>query len=65
MKILIGIDWSQKHHDVRIHNQAGACLLKLQIPHSLAGFQQLEQTIKQFNPEPACCLVAIETADNL
>ncbi|HID52192.1 MAG TPA: hypothetical protein EYP41_09160, partial [Anaerolineae bacterium] len=65
MKILIGIDWSQKHHDVRIHNEAGACLAKLQIPHSLAGFQQLEQQVQQFNPEPTHCLVAIETADNL
>lgn len=65
MKTLIGIDWSQKHHDVRIHNEAGACLAKLQIAHSLAGFQQLEQKIKQFNSEPNNCLVAIETADNL
>ena len=65
MKTLIGIDWSQKHHDVRIHNEVGACLAKLQIPHSLTGFQQLEQKIKQFNSVPNHCLVAIETADNL
>lgn len=65
MKTLIGIDWSQKHHDVRIHNEAGACLAKLQIAHSLTGFQQLEQKIKQCNSEPNNCLVAIETADNL
>lgn len=65
MKTLIGIDWSQNHHDVRIHNEAGACLAKLHIPHTLAGFQQLEQAIQQVNPEPGNCLVAIETADNL
>lgn len=65
MKTLIGIDWSQKHHDVRIHNEAGACLAKLQIAHSLAGFQQLEEKVSQFNAQPAHCLVAIETADNL
>lgn len=65
MKTLIGIDWSQRHHDVRVHNEAGACMAKLQIAHSLAGFQQLEEKISQFNNQPEHCLVAIETADNL
>lgn len=65
MKTLIGIDWSQKQHDVRIHNEKGACLARFQIPHSLAGFQQLEKRVSQVNPEPDHCLVAIETAENL
>lgn len=65
MKTLIGIDWSQDHHDVRIHNEAGACLARFQIPQTLAGFQQLAQKIGQVNPEPSHCLVAIELADQL
>lgn len=65
MKTLIGIDWSQKHHDVRIHNDKGACLARFQITHSLTGFQELEKQITAINPEPRDCLVAIETAENL
>jgi transposase len=65
MKTLIGIDWSQAHHDVRIHNEGGACLARFQIAHSLAGFEQLVKQISRINPEPSHCLLAIETADNL
>jgi transposase len=65
MKTLIGIDWSSQRHDVRIHNERGACLARFAIPHTLAGFQQLEAKIAQVNPHPRNCLVAIETADNL
>jgi transposase len=65
MKTLIGIDWSQAHHDVRIHNEHGACLARFRIPHTEAGFQDLKKRISQFNPKPEACLVAIETAVNL
>jgi transposase len=64
MQTLIGIDWSEAHHDVRIHSEAGACLARFQIPHTLTGFQRLEAQIQRVNPEPSACLVAIETADN-
>ena len=64
MKILIGIDWSQKHHDVRIHNERGACLAQFQVGHTLAGFQKLTNEIAKVNPNPQDCLVAIETAEN-
>lgn len=65
MKTLIGIDWSEKHHDVRIHNKRGACLAQFQIEHSLEGFTYLAAQIEGFNPDPGNCLVAIETKHNL
>ena len=65
MKTLIGIDWSQQHHDVRIHNEKGACLARFQIAHTQAGFQELEKRVAAVNPEPSHCLMAIETAENL
>lgn len=65
MKTLIGIDWSQAHHDVRIHNEHGACLTRFRIAHTEAGFEQLKKRIAQINPNPSNCLVAIETANNL
>jgi hypothetical protein len=65
MQTRMGIDWSEAHHDVRIHSEAGVCLARSQIPPTLSGFQQLEAQIQRVNPEPSACLVAIETADNL
>jgi len=65
MKTLIGIDWSQKHHDVRIHNEAGALLSRFRILHHWEGFQKLEQEIAQVNSEPRDCLIGIETTNNM
>jgi len=65
MKTLIGIDWSQKHHDIRLHNEAGALLSRFRIAHSWQGFQKLEHEISQVNAEPGNCLIGIETADNM
>jgi len=65
MELLIGIDWSQDHHDVRVLSEAGASLLRFQIPHSPAGFDRFEERIAQFNVPPTHCLVALETAHNL
>jgi transposase len=65
MKTLIGIDWSQEHHDVRIHNEQGACLTKFQVEHTPSGFERLTKEISKVNSNPQACLVAIETAENL
>ncbi len=65
MKTLIGIDWSQKHHDIRLHNEAGALLSRFRTAHSWEGFQKLEHEIAQVNAEPDNCLIGIETANNL
>jgi transposase len=64
MKSYIGIDWSEKHHNVCILNKVGACLNLFKIPHSLAGFQQLEEHMDQVNQVAADCQVGIETHDN-
>ena len=64
MKSYIGIDWSEKHHNGCILNEAGACLSRFQVPHTLAGFQRLEHQLTQVNQVAADCLVAIETEHN-
>ena len=65
MKTIIGIDWSEKKHCVHAYNEAGAQLLRLEIAATVTGFQELVHKLSQLNPEPANCLVAIETAHNL
>jgi transposase len=64
MKSYIGIDWSEKHHNVCILNKAGASLNRFQVAHTLAGFQRLEQQLAQVNEVAADCLVGIETHHN-
>ncbi len=65
MKTIIGIDWSEKKHCVHAYNEGGAQLLRLEVPATVAGFRRLAQQVNKLNPEPANCLVAIETAHNL
>ena len=65
MKLLIGIDWSQDHHDVCIMNEAGAIIVRFEISHSPEGFAKLEKNIDKLDVPPANCLVALETAYNL
>jgi transposase len=64
VKSFIGIDWSEKHHNVCILNQAGAMQNGFQIRHSLEGFQHLQLQLSRLNPVAADCLVAIETKHN-
>jgi transposase len=65
MALLIGIDWSQDHHNVRIHNQAGGLVVRFQMAHSPTGFAKLDEQIDKLGVPPASCLVALETAHNL
>lgn len=65
MKSYVGIDWSEARHDVRVHNEAGACVARFAVPHTLEGFQQLDEKLQAINANPVDCLVAIETHDNL
>jgi transposase len=64
MKSYIGIDWSEKRHNVCILNESGACLSRFQIPHTQAGFLHLEQQLSQVNQGAADCMVGIETRNN-
>jgi hypothetical protein len=43
MKVYNGIDWSENKHDVCFMHETGEVLLMLQIQHTIAGFQQLDQ----------------------
>ena len=65
MKTIIGIDWSEQKHCVHLYNEVGALLSRFEIEHSVAGVAQLERRLARVNPEPAACLIAIETSHNL
>jgi transposase len=65
MEVYIGIDWSEKWHDVCMMNQAGAQLALFRIEHSPSGFRQLDKAIKQLEVPLGQCRVAIESSYNL
>jgi transposase len=65
MTVYIGIDWSEKKHDVVFLNEAGAILGQLTMAHTLDGLQNLEKTRQHLGVDRAECLIALETAHSL
>jgi transposase len=61
----LGIDWSEKKHDIAYMNPAGAVVAQQTIAQTVAGFQQLEEKRQQLGVAAADCLVGLETAHNL
>ncbi|MBV7334440.1 IS110 family transposase [Chloroflexi bacterium TSY] len=43
MKVKMGIDWSEKKHDVMMLDETGRALGYAQIEHSQKGFRQIEE----------------------
>lgn len=65
MKVYLGIDWSEKKHDLCLLNQTGAVLKSWQISHTQSGFSEIPIAIQELGLEPQDCYVGIETAYNL
>jgi transposase len=60
-----GIDWSEGHHNLCILNEAGACLSRIEVDHTVEGFQRIDDERLKLGATPQACPVAIETAHNL
>jgi transposase len=60
-----GVDWSERHHNLCIQNEAGATISELELKQSLEGFEQLDRERRKLDVPAADCLVAIETSHNL
>lgn len=65
MPVYIGIDWSEKKHDVVFLNEAGAMVAQLSMSHSPEGLLNLEKTRQYAGLEIQECWVALETAHTL
>ena len=53
MRLFVGDDWAQEHHDVEVMDQAGKVLAKKRLPEGVAGMAQLHGLIGRFVPEDA------------
>lgn len=65
MTVYIGIDWSEKKHDLCFLNQVGEVQQYLKIEHSPNGFVELEKARERLGIERGECVIGIETHHNL
>ena len=65
MKVYLGIDWSERKHDVCMINECGEVIQQLVIEHSPEGFLALDMARRKMEIEARECVVGLETAHNL
>jgi hypothetical protein len=53
MRLFIGDDWAEDHHDVELMDRAGMVLAKKRLPEGVAGMAQLHELIGRHVPEDA------------
>jgi len=63
--VLVGIDWSEKWHDVCLMDESGRVLSRRRVGDSLAGLSQLQALIAEHAADPAEAVIGIETPRGL
>ena len=53
MRLFVGDDWAEDHHDVEVMDEAGKVLAKKRLPEGVAGMTQLHELIGRHVPEDA------------
>ena len=48
--IFVGDDWSEQHHDIEIHNEAGGRLGRKRLPEGIAGIAELHALVGEHLP---------------
>ena len=64
MRLFVGDDWAEDHHDVEVMDEAGRVLAKRRLPEGVAGIAQLHELVGRYLPgdaEDAEVAVGIET----
>jgi hypothetical protein len=64
MRLLVGDDWAEDHHDVEVMSEAGKVLAKRRLPEGVAGIAQLHELIGRHlgeDPDGTEVIVGIET----
>jgi transposase len=64
VRLFVGDDWAEDHHDVEVMNEAGTVLAKRRLPEGVAGIAQLHELIGRCLGEDADgaeVIVGIET----
>src|SRR5215471_583604 len=59
MRLCVGDDWSQDHHDIEVMDEAGKVLARRRLPEGVAGIGQLHELIGQFFPADGAAQVQV------
>ena len=58
MRLCVGDDWAQDHHDIEVMDEAGTVLARRRLPEGVVGIGQLHELIGRFVPVACwrfCC----------
>jgi len=64
VRLFVGDDWAEDHHDVEVMNEAGKVLAKARLPEGVAGMARLHELIGRYlgeDAEDAEVAIGIET----
>ena len=64
MRLFVGDDWAEDHHDVEVMNEAGKVLAKARLPEGVAGMARLHELVGRYlgeDAEGAEAAIGIET----
>jgi transposase len=64
VRLFVGDDWAEDHHDIEVMDEAGKVLAKKRLPEGVAGIAQLHELIGRYLPEDAAdaeVVIGIET----
>jgi transposase len=50
MRLCVGDDWAEDHHDIEVMDEVGRVLVKKRLPEGVAGIGQLHELIGRFVP---------------
>jgi transposase len=53
MRLCVGDDWAQDHHDIEVMDEAGRVLARRRVPEGVAGIGQLHELVGRFLPQDA------------
>jgi transposase len=65
MRLCVGDDWAQDHHDIEVMDEAGKVLARRRLPEGVFGIGQLHELIGRFVPADGAAevQVGVETDD--
>src|SRR5713226_1528908 len=64
MRLFVGDDWAEDHHDVELMDEAGRVLAKRRLPEGVAGMARLHELVGEHlgeDPDTAGVVIGIET----
>jgi len=61
MKVFVGDDWAEAHHDVHLMNETGERLAGKRLPEGLAGIGQFHSLVAEHATDPSEVVIGIET----